>query len=221
MSQQVNALDITPDKLRVAAAGKLQIVLLSPELCYVFLIISANFFIIRLSTYSYVWHLLWQSQPSYELWGSFKKCHWSRIPRRWSMDVHWWRRLYCSSLGFEVLIIPNKCLQQIMVILTWLFSDRGHNLQCQRIFQVSAPVNCVCLHPNQGELIVGDQSGVIHLWDLKTDHNEQLVSTQFPSSPGNIFMNFSSMLMCSSDSRSRSINPKHSYWSSRYLYGCC
>jgi len=54
MSQQVNALDITPDKLRVAAAGKLQIVLLSPELCYVFLIISANFFIIRLSTYSYV-----------------------------------------------------------------------------------------------------------------------------------------------------------------------
>jgi WD40 repeat protein len=40
---------------------------------------------------------------------------------------------------------------------------------------VSAPVNCVCLHPNQAELVVGDQSGVIHLWDLKTDHNEQLV----------------------------------------------
>ena len=28
----------------------------------------------------------------------------------------------------------------------------------------------------QGELIVGDQSGAIHMWDLKTDHNEQLVS---------------------------------------------
>lgn len=40
---------------------------------------------------------------------------------------------------------------------------------------MSAPVNCVCLHPNQAELVVGDQSGVIHLWDLKTDHNEQLV----------------------------------------------
>nr|CAD7196714.1 unnamed protein product [Timema douglasi] len=52
---------------------------------------------------------------------------------------------------------------------------RSRNLQCQRIFQVSAPVNCVCLHPNQAELVVGDQSGVIHLWDLKTDHNEQLV----------------------------------------------
>nr|CAD7257481.1 unnamed protein product [Timema shepardi] len=53
---------------------------------------------------------------------------------------------------------------------------RSRNLQCQRIFQVSAPVNCVCLHPNQAELVVGDQSGVIHLWDLKTDHNEQLVT---------------------------------------------
>ncbi|KAJ8872761.1 hypothetical protein PR048_026377 [Dryococelus australis] len=52
---------------------------------------------------------------------------------------------------------------------------RSRNLQCQRIFQVSAPVNCVCLHPNQAELVVGDQSGVIHLWDLKTDRNEQLI----------------------------------------------
>ncbi|PSN45751.1 Target of rapamycin complex subunit lst8 [Blattella germanica] len=37
---------------------------------------------------------------------------------------------------------------------------RSRNLQCQRIFQVSAPVNCVCLHPNQAELVVGDQSGI-------------------------------------------------------------
>lgn len=56
-------------------------------------------------------------------------------------------------------------------------NHRSRTLQCQRIFQVSAPVNCVCLHPNQSELVVGDQSGVIHLWDLKTDHNEQLVRT--------------------------------------------
>jgi len=52
---------------------------------------------------------------------------------------------------------------------------RSRNLQCQRIFQVNAPVNTVCLHPNQGELFVGDQSGAIHIWDLKTDHNEQLI----------------------------------------------
>ncbi|NWX31097.1 LST8 protein, partial [Notiomystis cincta] len=56
-----------------------------------------------------------------------------------------------------------------------VLSRRSRNLQCQRIFQVNAPINCVCLHPNQAELIVGDQSGAIHIWDLKTDHNEQLI----------------------------------------------
>jgi WD40 repeat protein len=65
-----------------------------------------------------------------------------------------------------------------MGFLLLIFSglpSRSRNLQCQRIFQVSAPVNCVCLHPNQSEQVVGYKSGVIHLWDLKTDHNEQLV----------------------------------------------
>lgn len=52
---------------------------------------------------------------------------------------------------------------------------RSTSFQCERIFQVSAPVNCAFLHPNQSELIVGDQSGVIHLWDLRSDHNEQLI----------------------------------------------
>jgi len=55
---------------------------------------------------------------------------------------------------------------------------RTRNLQCQRIFQVTGAVNCVALHPNQGELLVGDQSGVIHIWDLRTDHNEQLIPEQ-------------------------------------------
>jgi len=49
------------------------------------------------------------------------------------------------------------------------------NLSCQRIFQANAPVNCVCLHPNQQELAVGDQSGVIHIWNLQNDHSEQLI----------------------------------------------
>lgn len=26
---------------------------------------------------------------------------------------------------------------------------RSRNLQCQKLFQVNAPINCVCLHPNQ------------------------------------------------------------------------
>jgi G protein beta subunit-like protein len=52
---------------------------------------------------------------------------------------------------------------------------RSRNLQCSRIFQVNSSVNCTFLHPNQGELLVGDQAGAIHIWDLKTDHNEQIV----------------------------------------------
>ncbi|XP_071948073.1 target of rapamycin complex subunit lst8-like [Antedon mediterranea] len=56
-----------------------------------------------------------------------------------------------------------------------IWDIRSRNLQCQRIFQVNAAVNCVCLHPNQGDLFVGDQSGAVHIWDLRTDHNEQLI----------------------------------------------
>jgi len=52
---------------------------------------------------------------------------------------------------------------------------RSRNLQCQRVYKAEAPINSICLHPNQGELIMGDQSGLLHIWDLKTDHNEQFV----------------------------------------------
>ncbi|KAK2714744.1 target of rapamycin complex subunit lst8-like isoform X2 [Artemia franciscana] len=52
---------------------------------------------------------------------------------------------------------------------------RAASLHCQSIFQTSAPVTCAFLHPNETELIVGDQSGILHLWDLRSDHNEQLI----------------------------------------------
>jgi len=52
---------------------------------------------------------------------------------------------------------------------------RSHSLQAQSIFQVSAAVNCAWLHPNQVEMIVGDQSGHIHIWDLRNNHNERLI----------------------------------------------
>jgi G protein beta subunit-like protein len=55
----------------------------------------------------------------------------------------------------------------------WDLKSKG--TQCPKIFEVQAPVTCVCLHPNQVELFVGDQSGIIYRWDLKTDHNEQLI----------------------------------------------
>ena len=36
----------------------------------------------------------------------------------------------------------------------------------QRDYASKAPVSCVVLHPNQGELISGDEEGVIRVWDL-------------------------------------------------------
>ncbi|KAJ8964957.1 hypothetical protein NQ314_004512 [Rhamnusium bicolor] len=52
---------------------------------------------------------------------------------------------------------------------------RSKNNQCPKIFEVQAAINCVCLHPNQTELFVGDQNGIIYRWDLRTDNNEQLI----------------------------------------------
>lgn len=76
-------------------------------------------------------------------------------------------------MGFKVLNIFK--LHKITFCYPYILC-RSRNLQCQRIFQTTAPITSICLHPNQGELILGDQSGLLHLWDLKTDHNEQLVS---------------------------------------------
>lgn len=56
---------------------------------------------------------------------------------------------------------------------------RTRNLQWQTMFQTNAPVNCVCLHPNQTEMYVGDQGGVIYLWDLRADHSEQQLKKPF------------------------------------------
>lgn len=50
------------------------------------------------------------------------------------------------------------------------------SLQCQRIFQVSAAVNTVALHPNQVVLIVADSSGALYIWDLRRDTSETLAS---------------------------------------------
>uniref|UniRef100_A0A0N5A961 Target of rapamycin complex subunit lst8 n=1 Tax=Syphacia muris TaxID=451379 RepID=A0A0N5A961_9BILA len=52
-------------------------------------------------------------------------------------------------------------------------------LQCQRIFQVSAPVTAVVLHPNQVVLIVADSSGAMYTWDLRRDSSETLSAFDF------------------------------------------
>ena len=48
-------------------------------------------------------------------------------------------------------------------------------MQCQKLFQANAPINCVCLHPNQAALVIGDQTGALHLWDLIRDTSSKVV----------------------------------------------
>lgn len=66
--------------------------------------------------------------------------------------------------------------------LKWLYSSSEDNTikvwdlrqpACIRTFDCLSPVNTVCLHPNQTELIAGDQNGVVKVWDLNlsTPHN--------------------------------------------------
>ncbi|XP_037091219.1 target of rapamycin complex subunit lst8-like [Pollicipes pollicipes] len=48
-------------------------------------------------------------------------------------------------------------------------------LHCQRVFQIDQPMTCIVLHPNQVELFIGDQSGTIHQWDLRSDQRAKLI----------------------------------------------
>ncbi len=54
-----------------------------------------------------------------------------------------------------------------------IWDPRARNLQCQRAYNAGAAVNSVRLLPNQAELIVGDQGGRVHMWNLRSDHGEQ------------------------------------------------
>lgn len=39
-----------------------------------------------------------------------------------------------------------------------------------------SPVNCVSLHPNQIELVSGDQSGKLHVWDIRNDKKAEYLT---------------------------------------------
>ena len=55
------------------------------------------------------------------------------------LHIFFWRiNCVCLRISITFLICYN---------FFGLF--RSRNLQCQKIFQANAPVNCVCLHPNQ------------------------------------------------------------------------
>ncbi len=62
-------------------------------------------------------------------------------------------------MGFEV----NFVIIQVLNCFEYIFFVRSNTTQ--KVFQThSSPITCATLHPNSSELIIGDQSGTIHLW---------------------------------------------------------
>jgi WD40 repeat protein len=68
-----------------------------------------------------------------------------------------------SPVPFSLsLSLSLSLVRKFPSVLRW--PSRAPN--CQRNFECAGPVNTVVLHPNQAELISGDQNGNIRVWDL-------------------------------------------------------
>ncbi|XP_030758560.1 target of rapamycin complex subunit lst8 [Sitophilus oryzae] len=59
---------------------------------------------------------------------------------------------------------------------------RSKNINCSNTFETLpgsgsslSPINCAALHPNQIELFLGDQNGIIYRWDVRTPLNQQFI----------------------------------------------
>ena len=52
----------------------------------------------------------------------------------------------------------------------------SHSFDCQ------SPVNSVALHPNQSQLVCGDQNGVVMVWDLKCSRSKEPLNELIPDS---------------------------------------
>ena len=80
----------------------------------------------------------------------------------------------CSARIWD-LKMRNLACQRIYQVRVWneMEIKTFHNVFL--LLQANQPVNCVCLHPNQQELIIGDQAGIIHIWNLQNDQSEQLI----------------------------------------------
>uniref|UniRef100_A0A0N4Z9Y0 Target of rapamycin complex subunit lst8 n=1 Tax=Parastrongyloides trichosuri TaxID=131310 RepID=A0A0N4Z9Y0_PARTI len=50
-----------------------------------------------------------------------------------------------------------------------IWDIRANKYSCEKAYQMPSPLNGLCLHPNQNDLIVADAQGVIYIWDLGQD----------------------------------------------------
>lgn len=57
-----------------------------------------------------------------------------------------------------------------------IWDMKAHTPQREGELFCPAPINSVCLHPNQVELAVALQTGGVMLWDVKTERHHQLLS---------------------------------------------
>ncbi|XP_059340318.1 target of rapamycin complex subunit LST8 isoform X1 [Ammospiza nelsoni] len=112
----------------------------------------------RVPAHPHVRPELQQPQPRDQLRRREQEHHLGGVPRGRALDVHGRGGLHGPHLGPQVpepavpAHFPGECSHQLCL-------------------PAPQPEPCAL----QAELIVGDQSGAIHIWDLKTDHNEQLI----------------------------------------------
>jgi len=93
---------------------------------------------------------------------------------------------------------------------TWMFSGgedcfgriwdlRAIAPQCQKIFETpSSAVTSGALHPNGVCLILCDSSGTIHVWDLRNDNSQQLVSSYLRCSISSNYLSINSRSLINS-----------------------
>jgi G protein beta subunit-like protein len=107
----------------------------------------------------------------------------------WSVEAH---QQNITSIGFQK---DGK----------WIYSGSEDNWikiwdvrtqTVKRKYDCKASVNALALHCNQGELISGDQNGVIRLWDLKADSCFQSVAPRPDTSIRSITINSGGDMAC-------------------------
>lgn len=143
--QQVNSLEVTPDRSMIAAAGQSKLSPLKAARRFTARSSSSS---CRVSAHPHVRPELQQPKPRHQLRRSQQEHHLRGLPWGRTLDVHWRRGLHGSHMGPKVRRFASTPAEIHSAVINRP-PFRSRNLQCQRIFQVNAPINCVCLHPNQ------------------------------------------------------------------------
>ncbi|RWS14492.1 target of rapamycin complex subunit lst8-like isoform X1 [Dinothrombium tinctorium] len=78
-----------------------------------------------------------------------------------------------TAVGFQEVSDWMYTTGEDGTIRVWDYRSRSP--QAQRVVDIGSPINGVALHPNQTDFYVGDQSGRIVMWDVRTSKPLQYV----------------------------------------------